>query len=73
MKRVAAFATLVALVLTGCSMSGGGTRTYKAEFTRAIQVFPAVKVRVLGVDDWAWKKGQIYGTILVEYVNASYA
>jgi len=48
-KRVAAFATLVALVLTGCSMSGGGTRTYKAEFTRAIQVFPAVKVRVLGV------------------------
>jgi len=23
-------------------------------------------VRILGVDDWAWKKGQTYGTILVE-------
>src|SRR5207244_4687446 len=38
----------LALTLTGCSMSGGG-RTYRAEFTRAIQVFPAVKVRVMGV------------------------
>jgi len=23
-------------------------------------------VRILGVDDWAWKKGQTYGTILVD-------
>jgi transposase len=23
-------------------------------------------VRILGVDDWAWKKGQSYGTILVD-------
>jgi virulence factor Mce-like protein len=27
-----------------------GAPTYKAEFSRAVQVFPAVKVRVLGVD-----------------------
>ena len=24
------------------------------------------RLRVVGVDDWAWKKGQNYGTILVD-------
>ena len=24
------------------------------------------RLRVVGVDDWAWKKGQTYGTILVD-------
>jgi virulence factor Mce-like protein len=38
------------IALSGCSFSGSGPRTYTAEFSRAIQVFPAVKVRVLGVD-----------------------
>jgi len=27
---------------------------------------PVGRVRVLGIDDWAWKKGQTYGTILVD-------
>jgi transposase len=27
---------------------------------------PPKSVRVLGIDDWAWKKGQTYGTILVD-------
>ena len=26
----------------------------------------AVPLRVIGVDDWTWKKGQTYGTILVD-------
>jgi transposase len=27
---------------------------------------PPSSVRILGIDDWAWKKGQTYGTILVD-------
>jgi phospholipid/cholesterol/gamma-HCH transport system substrate-binding protein len=49
MKRLAVLLALLA-ALPGCSFGGPGPRTYKAEFSRAVQVFPAVKVRVLGVD-----------------------
>jgi phospholipid/cholesterol/gamma-HCH transport system substrate-binding protein len=49
MKRISlVLAGLIAL--SGCSFRGSASRTYRAEFSRAIQVFPAVKVRVLGVD-----------------------
>lgn len=33
---------------------------------RAVSLALPEKVRILGVDDWAWKKGQTYGTILVD-------
>lgn len=35
-------------------------------YMRAVSLALHEKVRVLGIDDWAWKKGQIYGTILVD-------
>jgi transposase len=33
---------------------------------RAVCIPPPQSVRILGIDDWAWKKGQTYGTILVD-------
>ncbi len=35
-------------------------------YMRAVSLALPEKVRVLGIDDWAWKKGQTYGTILVD-------
>jgi len=32
---------------------------------RTVSCSPPTFVRILGVDDWSWKKGQIYGTLLV--------
>jgi transposase len=33
---------------------------------RTVSIPLPAKVRILGIDDWAWKKGQTYGTILVD-------
>jgi len=33
---------------------------------RAVSIPPPASVRILGIDDWAWKKGMTYGTILVD-------
>jgi phospholipid/cholesterol/gamma-HCH transport system substrate-binding protein len=51
MRRFLALALCTGLVLTACGVIGGSEeRTYGAMFSRAIQVFPGGKVRVLGVD-----------------------
>jgi len=51
MRRVLALVLSASLVLTACGVLGANEeRTYRATFTRAIQVFPGGKVRVLGVD-----------------------
>ncbi len=43
-------ASLLLLGLTACGGGGDAEHGYSAEFSRAVQVFPGIKVRVLGVD-----------------------
>ncbi len=50
LSRLAAAALVAGLALSGCSFGGGGGRTYHAVFSRAVQLFPAGRVRVLGVN-----------------------
>jgi transposase len=33
---------------------------------RAVQIEPVPPARVIGIDDWAWRRGQRYGTIIVD-------
>jgi len=35
-------------------------------YLRTVFCAPPTLVRILGIDDWSWKKGQVYGTILVD-------
>ena len=35
-------------------------------YLRTVSCGSPTSVRILGIDDWAWKKGQIYGTLLVD-------
>lgn len=49
--RLIATVLVAALISTGCQFgSGDESRAYQAEFSRAIQLFPGVKVKILGVD-----------------------
>ena len=47
--RTGAAVLAIALLASACQ-NGGDSRTVSAEFSRAVQVFPGVKVKVLGVD-----------------------
>jgi phospholipid/cholesterol/gamma-HCH transport system substrate-binding protein len=49
-KRLLAFVIVATLGLAGCGFGQVGGREFKAQFTRAVQVFPGIDVRVLGVD-----------------------
>jgi transposase len=35
-------------------------------YLRTVTCTSPTSVRILGIDDWSWKKGQIYGTLLVD-------
>jgi phospholipid/cholesterol/gamma-HCH transport system substrate-binding protein len=50
MRRLTALVLGALVALSGCSLPGHGGHEYRADFARAVQVFPAVKVRVLGID-----------------------
>lgn len=50
-KRLSALVAVATVLLSGCSSSGtGGGGNFAAQFSRAIQVFPGIRVRVLGVN-----------------------
>ena len=48
--RLIATAVVAGVLLSGCSLGGGGDHTFHATFTRAVQLFPGGRVRVLGVN-----------------------
>ncbi|MBI4259707.1 MAG: MCE family protein [Actinobacteria bacterium] len=50
LRRLFAAALVAALVAAACWGGDAGTRTHTARFARAVQVFPGIAVRVLGVD-----------------------
>jgi phospholipid/cholesterol/gamma-HCH transport system substrate-binding protein len=51
LKKLALVAVVTSLVTSGCGVFGGGsTHTYHAIFSRAVQIFEAGRVRVLGVN-----------------------
>jgi phospholipid/cholesterol/gamma-HCH transport system substrate-binding protein len=51
-RRLVPLAVVASIVMSGCSLvgGGGGSHSFTAKFSRAVQIFEAGKVRVLGVD-----------------------
>jgi len=46
--------------------SGASANTLLARLRESPTSTPHLPIRSLGIDDWAWRKGQRYGTILVD-------
>src|SRR2546430_7343169 len=44
----------------------GGSGPTLLRRMRTVSIPAPTSVHILGIDDWAWKKGQTYGTILVD-------
>lgn len=38
---------------------------------QAVPIEPAPPARVIGIDDWAWRRGRRYGTIIVNLENGN--
>jgi len=62
--RLAAVATVVALIASGCSLLGGGGGTYQlvAYFPRAVSLYPSSQVRVLGLPAGSVDRVDVEGT-----------
>src|SRR5436309_3404526 len=50
LRKLAGLSVIAGMLLSGCVIGGGSSNTYSATFSRAIQLFPASAVRVLGVN-----------------------
>ena len=62
--RLAAVATVVALIASGCSLLGRGGGTYQlvAYFPRAVSLYPSSQVRVLGLPSGSVDRVDVVGT-----------
>jgi phospholipid/cholesterol/gamma-HCH transport system substrate-binding protein len=50
LRKLAGLSVVAGMLLSGCVIGGGGSNTFSATFSRAVQLFPASAVRVLGVN-----------------------
>jgi transposase len=52
--------------LLGAPLGFSGSADTILRLVREVPIASGASPRIVGLDDWAWKKGQSYGTIIVE-------